>query len=126
MVGQTVRYINKMKELKQMINPKGPKASSKRENEQERLVFIDVLECLGIVFVVFYHSTLYIYNILESNSAIYDIRYFMRSILSTCVPIFFFTNGYLLLNRKFDLDKHIKKDNKNYCNIICMGGLVLV
>lgn len=115
-----------MKELKQMINPKGPKASSKRENEQERLVFIDVLECLGIVFVVFYHSTLYIYNILESNSAIYHIRYFMRSILSTCVPIFFFTNGYLLLNRKFDLDKHIKKDNKNYCNIICMGGLVLV
>lgn len=41
-----------------------------------------------------------------------NFRYYLMSILSTCVPLFFFANGFLLLNKKFDLKKHIYKTLK--------------
>ena len=60
--------------------------------------------------VLSYHCTNYSFNFLEDDSSIcFFLRYYIRTILSCCVPIFFFVNGYLLLNRDFNLKKHINK-----------------
>ena len=74
---------------------------------------------MGILFVVIYHATTYKYSWLYSSSAIYTFRYYMRTFLSAGVPIFFFCNGYLLLNRRFCLKKHVFKIVK----IIALTGI---
>ena len=76
---------------------------------KKRLSHIDLLECFAILFVVIYHSRVYSFDFVQENSFLNYLLYFARTILSTCVPLFFFANGYLLFNRKFDLNKHIKK-----------------
>lgn len=77
--------------------------------QTERYIFIDAIESLAIFFVVLYHTTLYSFDFIENNSIIYYILYGMRTILSTCVPLFFLVNGFLLFSKPFDLKKHIKK-----------------
>ena len=74
-----------------------------------RLTFIDLMESIAIFFVISYHSTAYSFDFISEGSFLNYLSYFLRTILSTCVPIFFFANGYLLLNKTFDLKKHIKK-----------------
>lgn len=77
---------------------------------KKRYDYIDLLEFIAIFFVIIYHATNYAYNFIDgTNSAILYIRYFFRTILSTCVPLFFFANGFLLLNQEFNLKKHIVK-----------------
>ena len=75
----------------------------------KRLSHIDLLESIAILFVVFYHGPLYSYNFLQHNTATNYLLYYARTILSICAPLFFFVNGYLLLNKPFDLKKHVKK-----------------
>lgn len=74
-----------------------------------RLIHIDLIETVAIFFVVSYHATKYSFDFLNSGTAVDYLLYFFRTILSTCVPLFFFANGYLLLNKSFDLKRHIKK-----------------
>ena len=79
-------------------------------DRQTRLFFVDLLESLAIFLVLSYHGTNYSYDFLqESNNVLLYIRYYFRTILSCCVPLFFFVNGFLLLNRQFNLKKHIVK-----------------
>ena len=68
-----------------------------------------MLESIAIFFVLAYHGTNYNYNFLQDNEVVFFIRYYFRTILSCCVPLFFFANGFLLLNHEFDLKKHIVK-----------------
>ena len=77
--------------------------------KQGRLAHIDLMESIAIFFVVTYHATAYSFDFLNYGSVSDYLLYFFRTILSTCVPIFFFANGYLLLNKSFDFKKHIKK-----------------
>ena len=79
------------------------------EEKKKRLANIDLLETLAIVFVVAYHLALNPADGFLTRSVGVKISYFTNTLLSTCVPIFFFANGYLLLNRPFDLKKHIRK-----------------
>lgn len=74
-----------------------------------RLTYIDLLESIAIFFVLLYHSKLYSTDFLSNNSTINYISYFFTTILSTCVPLFFFANGYLLFSKPFCLKKHIYK-----------------
>ena len=76
---------------------------------KKRFSHIDLLEAIAIFFVLLYHSGLSLYNFLEKPDAVVYCRYFFRAILATCVPLFFFSNGYLLLDREFSLKKHLKK-----------------
>lgn len=76
----------------------------------ERWEYLDILKCIGIIFVIIYHSTIYNYNWIASPNITHYLRYFLTTLLSTCVPLFFFTNGYLLLNKDFDLKKTHKKN----------------
>ncbi|MBQ3193457.1 MAG: acyltransferase [Oscillospiraceae bacterium] len=74
-----------------------------------RLTHIDLLECIGIYFVLFFHGSLYTYDyIMKSDLGTY-LTVFPRSLLATCVPIFFFCNGYLLFGRPLDVKKHVKR-----------------
>ena len=78
-------------------------------SKTDRWHYIDLIESIAILFVIIYHSTTYSFSWMENSSALFYIRYYLRTILSTCVPLFFFANGYLMLNRSFDLKKHIIK-----------------
>lgn len=87
---------------------------------------IDLMEFLGMLFVLMYHSTTVKYNILNDTSIWTYIHYLVRPILSTCVPLFFFANGFLLINRKFDLKKHIKKTIWFILITIIWGAITLL
>lgn len=71
---------------------------------------IDLMKCIGIFFVVMYHSTTYPHTLtLAPSYELWFFRSLLRTPFAACVPIFFFANGYLLLNREFSLKKHIIK-----------------
>lgn len=78
-------------------------------SNKKRLTHIDIMESIAIFFVLTYHSTLYSFDFLNENTPLNYLLYFFRTILSTCVPLFFFVNGYLLFNRPFSMKKHVKK-----------------
>lgn len=76
---------------------------------KKRYYHIDIIETIAMIFVIIYHATMYPkYFISDTNITSY-VGYYISAILSTCVPLFFFTNGYLLLNKEFNLKKHIYK-----------------
>ena len=78
--------------------------------KNQRYEYIDLLEVCAILFVIVYHTRDYNYNFVgETGGFVIYIPYFLRAVLSTCVPLFFFANGFLLLNRDFNLKKHIIK-----------------
>lgn len=60
-------------------------------------------------FVILYHCKLFSYDFLTESTLRHYVLYFFSTILSTCVPLFFFANGYLLFGRDFNLRKHIIK-----------------
>lgn len=77
-----------------------------------RLNHIDLLKCLAIYLVLAFHGTLY-NNLVYAGMPLTELlRYFFRAVLSTCVPLFFTVNGYLLLSRPMDLKKHTRKTLK--------------
>lgn len=77
--------------------------------QKNRLSHVDLLKCLAMVFMLMYHGTLYRYDILAAGDFVTRLRFLFRTVLSTCVPLFFFVNGYLLFGRPLDLKKHTKK-----------------
>jgi len=76
------------------------------EKTTPRLPHIDVLKTIAIYFVLVFHGTLYPVNVTAEMSFGELFLYGSRSILSTCVPLFFFVNGYLLLSRPMNLKRH--------------------
>ncbi len=92
----------------------------------ERYDFIDLLKVIAILFVLMYHATNYSSNFLKVGEFVIYLRYFMRTILSTCVPIFFLANGFLLMNKKFDLKKHIIKSIRMVILTFIWGAIDLL
>lgn len=80
-----------------------------KKEDSKRYIYIDWLETIAIFFVLVYHSSLWSADLIINPTLIQYIKYFLNTILSTCVPIFFFANGFLLFSKKFDLKKHIIK-----------------
>lgn len=78
-------------------------------SKQGRQASIDLLECIAILQVIIYHSALYSSDILGESSLLHYLRYLFRTILSPCVPLFFFANGYLLFNKELNIKKHLYK-----------------
>lgn len=71
-----------------------------------RMYHIDILKFIAIFCVIFYHCF----------STSVDIRsyehlgaYFVKSLLSVCIPLFLIVNGGLLFQKKFHLKKHFTK-----------------
>lgn len=83
--------------------------SLQEESTNNKYDFIDLLKAIAIFFVVTYHYNHLNFDIVNNQEISTYLNYFLKSILSTCVPIFFFVNGALLLNKTIDLNRHIKK-----------------
>lgn len=92
-------------------------------NQRIRYDNIDLLEFFGMLLVIMYHSPTIPFDIIGAPSALAYVNYFLRPILSTCVPLFFFANGFLLINRHFDLKKHIEK-TINLIFLTVMWGII--
>lgn len=73
---------------------------------KKRFAHVDLLKCLAIYFVLSFHGTLYSHALWPGAPAPQVLRFFSRTILSTCVPLFFFVNGYLLLPKQLELKRH--------------------
>ena len=91
-----------------------------------RYTHIDLLECLGIFFVVFVHGTTYPYDYITTPSASAYLATFLRALLSCCVPLFFFANGYLLFGKPLDLKKHMKRLLRMVFLCFFWGSLLLL
>lgn len=90
----------------------------------KRIDNIDLLESIAMFFVIVYHTHSDIpHNVLAEHSVVDNINYCVRSILSTCVPLFFFCNGFLLFNRPFSLKKHLTKTFKMFVLSLVWGFL---
>lgn len=74
----------------------------------KRMPSIDFDEALAMFFVVLYHSRYYGVNFLENGLSVFPL-YALNGLLSTCVPMFFLVNGFLLFRKDLDLRKHIAK-----------------
>lgn len=94
----------------------------------KRQTHIDLIEFMAIIMVITYHLGINNFNFIENPTILKYVNYLFRTILSTAVPLFFFANGYLLLNREFDLKKHVKKMLKLVFLSIIWGviGLFLI
>ena len=92
-----------------------------------RLDNIDLLKALAIYLVVIYHFNRIPVNIIDTDSYWNYFNFYLKSIFSTCVPIFFFVNGLLLLNKeKIDIRKHIKKIINIVILTVLWGFITLV
>lgn len=82
---------------------------STKSISKERFIYLDFIKVLAIYLVCFYHFNKISINFLSKPSFLTYLGYFIKGIASTGVPLFFMVNGALMLNRNYDLTKHIKK-----------------
>lgn len=99
--------------------------------QKNRLCHVDFMESIAIFSVVLYHSSIYSTDFLSNPSVSTYLSYFFETILSACVPLFFFVNGYLLFNRTFTLKKHIHRMIRIVLTIfiwspICVATLMII
>lgn len=71
--------------------------------------YLDIMKCIAIIFVIAYHTGALNNNIIEDPGINTYINYFISTLVSSCVPIFFFVNGFLLLNKPIKLNKLVHK-----------------
>jgi len=84
----------------------------------ERYEFLDNLKIIAMLFVIYYHS----YGDSVFNNIVSEV---VRCFLSMCIPIFFMVNGALLLNKEFDLNKHVKKILKVFLITLLWSFVIL-
>lgn len=76
---------------------------------KERYIYLDFIKVLAIYFVCFYHYNNLNIDYLSNSSYSTYFSYYIKGIATIGVPLFFMVNGALMLNRDYDLKKHIKK-----------------
>ncbi len=97
------------------------------QKDKTRVDSIDLLKALAIYMVIIYHFSRIPSDIIETQSYSTYFNLFLKSILSTCVPIFFFVNGLLLLNKEtIDIRKHITKIARIVALTVLWGFITLV
>ncbi|HBF7094557.1 TPA: acyltransferase [Clostridioides difficile] len=82
---------------------------SSKSISKERLIYLDFIKVLAIYFVCFYHYNNFNTDFLSNPSISTYLSYFIKGIASTGVPLFFMVSGALMLNRNYNLNKHIRK-----------------
>lgn len=81
-------------------------------DDLKRYEFIDLLKVIAIFCVIIYHYNNMTIDLFMSGNTNSCLNYFFLTSFSVGVPIFFFVNGALLLNKEFKLKKHILKLKK--------------
>ena len=94
---------------------------------KKRFDFVDLLKATAIFFVLIYHFSLMNVDFIHNGEWTSYINYYLKSLLSTCVPLFFFVNGGLLMNKsKLDIKDHTKKIIKIIILTIIWGLITLI
>ena len=94
---------------------------------KKRHDFVDLLKAIAIIFVLFYHFSIMNIDFIHNEDLICYLNYYLKSLLSTCVPIFFFVNGGLLLNKSsLDIKRHVIKTIKILILTILWGIITLL
>jgi surface polysaccharide O-acyltransferase-like enzyme len=87
---------------------------------KKRYDYLDILKALAILFVIIYHFHSFSIDFMENSNVSIYINYYFFAICSVCVPLFFFINGALLLNKnEIDIKKHT-------FNCLKIFGLVVI
>lgn len=89
-------------------------------NNRKRYDHIDLLKCIAIFMVITLHVPLYFTDFIKTQNTENFIQYSFR-LISEGVLIFIFVNGFLIINKPFDLKKHIKKIIKVFFIMIFWG-----
>lgn len=77
---------------------------------KKKIPSLDLMKCMGIIIVVFYHCRLVIEpTILVDRSLDQHFFYGVLTLIGPCVPFFFLVNGYLMFDKKLDMKKHIRR-----------------
>ena len=87
--------------------------------------YIDLLEVVGMLFVLGYHLSNYSYKFLEDPRLITLVQHYLRTVKVCCVPLFLLCNGYLLFHHELDLKKHLKKTLRFAVAGLFWGALTL-
>jgi surface polysaccharide O-acyltransferase-like enzyme len=84
--------------------------SEVKDLPKEKVDFLDLMKAIASYLVVIYHYNYIDTNIIQGAGLLQFINYYFTAFLPIAVPIFFLTNGALLLNkRSVDLKKHCYK-----------------
>lgn len=93
---------------------------------KERYIFLDIIKVIAIFMVVFYHFNYTPFDILGNNSLKSYALYFMQGAFCSCVTLFFMVNGAIMLNKDYDLKKHINKIVKTTILVFIWGTIQLL
>lgn len=69
---------------------------------------IDLLKVIAILMVLPLHTGLFVTDFIKMSSIGTYIQYAIRLVCEG-VPLFILVNGFLLINKNFDLKKHVRK-----------------
>ena len=89
-------------------------------NNRKRYDNIDLLKFIAIFMVITLHVPLYFTDFIKTQN-IENFIQFSFILISEGVLIFIFVNGFLIINKPFDLKKHIKKVIKVFFIMIFWG-----
>ncbi|HEY4784447.1 MAG TPA: acyltransferase family protein [Bacteroidales bacterium] len=94
---------------------------------KRRFDYVDLLKTIAIFFVLIYHFSIINIDFIHNEDWTCYLNYYLKSILSTCVPLFFFVNGGLLMNKSdLDIKKHVRKVIKIILLTIVWGIITLI
>ena len=87
---------------------------------------LDFLKFIAIYFVLFYHLNNLPVDILLCNDTLVHFHYWSLTLFSACVPLFFFVNGALLMNKEsIDIKMHMLKMLKLAALTIVWGVITI-
>lgn len=86
---------------------------------------IDLLKFIAVFSVVLIHNFYANGNFLLEKNFETIITFLIRQFIEG-VPIFIAVNGYLIINKKFDLKKHLHKCLKIFILIICWSFILII
>ncbi|MEX0884660.1 MAG: acyltransferase family protein [Cyclobacteriaceae bacterium] len=89
-----------------------------KSTSPENFYFLDLLKSIAIYFVIIYHFSYMEIDFIQHENFFVYLNYFLTTIFSTCVPIFFFINGALLFNKSSLVLK------RHFFKILQIGALI--
>lgn len=92
---------------------------------KERFAGLDLLKALAILLVVFIHDNDIFIDFLSRPDAVTYANYGLYSLVSLCVPILFFVNGALVMNKPYDAKRFFRKTVKIALLTVIWGVLTL-
>lgn len=94
-------------------------------NKKKRYDNIDLLKLISIFMVISMHIPLFFTDFINTHSINCFVQFGLR-LISDGVLIFIFVNGFLLINKPFDLKKHIYKIIRMFFILLLWGTINVI